>query len=380
MRMMKSFLRSVVWWPKLDSGVEIFIRSCRECTLVAAPNAPEPMLRKALPSGPWEDIAIDFLGPLPNGQHLLVAVDCYSRYLEVCEIGCTDSAETIICMLEMFSRYGVPSKIKTDNGPQFASEEFGDFCVDYNIQLVHTIPYWPQMNGQVERQNRSILKRLQIAQELGKDWRKELREYLLVYHATNHSTTGEAPSKLMLGRRIKTRLPQVPGYVDDEAVRDFDGLQKEKGREYADKRRRAEFSDIREGDRVFIKRMMKSHKLEANFSSEEFVVMKKTGSDVVVRSQLSGKEFRRNDTHLKKIPSGHIDSQHTTLQSEHTFRDDPVRDPEQNDQQLASNAGPDRISQEEPVPDSGNVQQQDEPARSKRACNQPSRFRDYVPH
>ncbi|XP_062557197.1 uncharacterized protein K02A2.6-like [Armigeres subalbatus] len=198
---MKSYLRSAVWWPKLDADAEKFVKSCRGCTLVSAPDVPEPMLRRPLPTGPWEDIAIDFIGPLPEGQYLLVLVDCYSRFLEICEMSCIDCAEAIGRLREVFGRFGVPSLLKADNGPQFASEEFKTFCREYGIQLVNTIPYWPQMNGQVERQNRSILKRLRIAQELGKDWRKELSEFILVYHSTNHATTGESPSKLMFGRR-----------------------------------------------------------------------------------------------------------------------------------------------------------------------------------
>ncbi|XP_058826785.1 uncharacterized protein K02A2.6-like [Topomyia yanbarensis] len=144
MRMMKSYLRSAVWWPKLDSDVETYVKKCRGCTLVTVPDAPEPMI------GSWEDIAVDFLGPLLEDQHLFVVVDSYSRYLEVCEMTRTESKDTIDRLREIFSRYGVPSLIKADNGPQFSSEEFKNFCKEYGIQLVSTIPYWPQMNGQVE--------------------------------------------------------------------------------------------------------------------------------------------------------------------------------------------------------------------------------------
>lgn len=359
-RMMKSYLRSAVWWPKLDADTENFVKSCRGCILVSAPDVPEPMLRKSLPSGPWEDIAIDYLGPLPGGQHLLVIVDCYSRYLEICEMTCIDSTETIGRLREVFGRFGIPSLIKADNGPQFASEEFRTFCSDYGIQLVNTIPYWPQMNGQVERQNRSILKRLRIAQDLGKDWRKELHEFLLVYHATNHTTTGEAPSKLMFGRRIKTRLPQVPVYFDDEAVRDFEGLQKEKGKSYSDRKRRAAYSEIQEGDNVFVKRMKKNHKLEADYSPEEYEVIRKRGSDVVVRSRLSGKEFRRNVTHLKKIPVSPDDPQpSSSKETDHITQD---------------------YSTDAETPDPETVQRQEEPIRGQRERQQPTKFKDYVPH
>ncbi|XP_058457021.1 plasma kallikrein-like [Malaya genurostris] len=91
----------------------------------------------------------------------------------------------------MFSRYGIPSAMKADNAPQLSGQcsEFKEFCEANGVRLMNTIPYWPQSNGEVERQNRSILKRLRIAQELGRDWRQELCFYLLTYHSTKHPTT-----------------------------------------------------------------------------------------------------------------------------------------------------------------------------------------------
>ncbi|XP_055605305.1 uncharacterized protein K02A2.6-like [Uranotaenia lowii] len=216
MRMMKGHLRANVWWPKMDHNIEQFVKTCQGCTLVSAPNPPEPMVRKELPSRPWEQIAVDFLGPLPEGEYLFVCVDFYSRYLEVVEMHDITTASTIDQLLIMFSRYGLPVSLRADNGPQFSSEEFRNFCEEQGIRLESTIPYWPQMNGEVERQNRSILKRLRIAQELGKNWRKELRQYLLTYHSAIHPTTGRSPSELMFGRRtplLSRSSVEDPGFA-----------------------------------------------------------------------------------------------------------------------------------------------------------------------
>lgn len=303
-RMMKSHLRTNVWWPRMDQDVENFVKQCKGCTLVSAPNPPEPMIRRELPDQPWKDIAADFLGPLPEGQYLLVVVDYYSRFIEVCEMNVITAAETIKELAIIFSRYGLPSTLRVDNGPQFSSkcEEFKDFCESNGIALVNTIPFWPAMNGEVERQNRSLLKRMRIAQELGKDWRAEMRKYLLTYHATSHSTTGKSPAELMFGRKIRSKLPQVESVnLNDGEVRDRDAVSKEKGRVYADSKRRAKESDISIGDRVVSKRMKKNNKLEADFSAEEFEVIKKVGGDVTVKSLETGKEYRRNVAHLKRI-------------------------------------------------------------------------------
>lgn len=200
---MKQRIRTKVWWPKIDAQVEAYVKKCRGCMMTAAPPPPEPMKRKELPNEPWQHIAIDFLGPLPSGDYLLVVVDYYSRFLEVEIMRKTDSTQTINRLRIIFARFGNPISITADNGPQFASEEFKFFCEDNNIQLINTIPYWPQQNGEVERQNRSILKRLTISQNEKSNWKLDLQEYLLMYRATPHSTTMKTPSELMFGRTIR---------------------------------------------------------------------------------------------------------------------------------------------------------------------------------
>ncbi|XP_055523140.1 uncharacterized protein K02A2.6-like [Wyeomyia smithii] len=308
--MMKSTLRLSLWWPRMDREVENFVRNCRGCILVAAPDAPEPMTRKQLPDGPWKEIAIDFLGPLPEGQWLFVVVDYYSRFVEVVEMWDITASNTIRELSTMFGRFGVPITMRADNGPQLGSEckEPKAFCKEFDITLVNTIPYWPQANGEVERQNRSILERLRISQELGKDWRLELRKYLLAYHSTTHPTTG-SPSKLLFGRRIRNKLPSIPEREEDEMVRDRDKIVKEKGKVYSGNKRRARRNEIKNGDLVYVKRQRKDNKLATDYSSELFKVVKRKESEVTVKSLNSGNEYKRYVSHLKKAEAQVQDAQ-----------------------------------------------------------------------
>ena len=57
----------------------------------------------------------------------------------------------------------------SDNGPHFVAEAFETFLKDNEIKSRKTTPLWPQVNGEIERQSRSLLKRMQIAQVEGKD-------------------------------------------------------------------------------------------------------------------------------------------------------------------------------------------------------------------
>ncbi|XP_055522692.1 uncharacterized protein LOC129716873 [Wyeomyia smithii] len=176
--------------------------------------------------------------------------------------------------------------MRTDNGPQFVSELLNKFCTEHGIKLVQTTPYWPQANGEVERANRALKKRLQISQEsTDADWRWDLRTYLLLYNSTPHSTTGVAPSALMFGRVLRDKLPSISLTSEQyEDIQDRDRERKLTEAEYADKRRHAQPSSLNPGDLVVAKRMIKENKLAGNFSPEELVVVEKSGQDVTLES------------------------------------------------------------------------------------------------
>ena len=70
------------------------------------------------------------------------------------------------------------------------------------------IPLWPRANGEVERQNRSLLKAMWVAQADGKNWRIELNKFLLAYRSTSHATTGVNPAELFCKRILIIKLPE----------------------------------------------------------------------------------------------------------------------------------------------------------------------------
>lgn len=304
MTKMKQRLRSKVWWPKIDQQVEAFVKKCRGCMLVAAPSAPEPLKRKELPSEPWQHVAIDFMGPLPSQHNLFIIVDYFSRYLEVEIMKKIDATETIKRMERIFARFGIPLSITADNGPQFISDEFKKYCELNNIKLIHTTPYWPQQNGEVERQNRTILDVVKISQNTGGNWMEDLQKYLLMYRSTKHSTTQRTPSEMMFGWNIRDKLPHIHTPIErDEEVADCDREKKEKGKQYADSKRNAKENELKIGDEVLIKRSIKTNKLSTTFEPEPYKIVDRKGSEATVEALDSGKRYRRNVTHLKKIIS-----------------------------------------------------------------------------
>ena len=307
----KQRLRSYAWWPGMDKGVERLCRTCFECQLVAQPDAPEPIVSTRLPEQPWEHLAMDLMGPLPNGEHVLVVVDYYSRYYEVGFMRSTVSKKIIEFCESVFSRWGLPKSIRTDNGPQFASAEFQEYLKQENIRWVSTTPLWPRANGEVERQNRSILKSLKLAASAKKDYKAELRKYLVAYRSTPHSTTGVSPFELMTGRKMRTRLSTVDSVPAESqmhsSTRDADALAKLKAKKAADRQRGARDSVINPGDTVLVdaKRAPKN-KLSTTFEKEPYTVKARQGSEVICGNEQH--ELRRNVAVTRKITSPEVDA------------------------------------------------------------------------
>ena len=89
-----------------------------------------------------------------------------------------------------------------------------------------------------ERQNRSLLKRIKIAQIEKRNWKEELGSLLIMYSTTPHSKTGVSPAELLFRRKLRTHIPGIEEFpVDDQEVRDRDREAKEKGKLYADEKR-----------------------------------------------------------------------------------------------------------------------------------------------
>ena len=78
----KALLREKVWFLAIDKMVEHTMQEFIPCQATTIDNSRKPLQMTLLPDGPWQEVSIDFID-LPNGEHLLVIVDDYSRFPEV---------------------------------------------------------------------------------------------------------------------------------------------------------------------------------------------------------------------------------------------------------------------------------------------------------
>ena len=84
--------------------------------------------------------------------------------------------------------------LRSDNGGEFTSNEFKDFCKEVGIKRELTTPYNPQKNGVVERKNRSIMEEVRSMihdQDLPMHlWEEATRTVVYVQNRISHSALG----------------------------------------------------------------------------------------------------------------------------------------------------------------------------------------------
>ena len=155
-------------------------------------------------------------------------------------------------MDQLFSTFGAPPVVKSENGPPFNEEEFAKFACVLGFKHQKVTPLWPRANGKVERSVKTLKKCIKAAKVEVRNWRKEKQAILRNYRTTPHATTGVAPAVLLLKWPVRT--PQV-NHMDPvaEIVRERDSSQKLKMKARADNKAYMKPCNISPGEAVLVK-------------------------------------------------------------------------------------------------------------------------------
>ena len=124
---MKAVARMHVWWPNIDHKIESCVYECDDCQRNPRNPARAPLHPWEQPEKPWKCLHIDFAGPF-CGSMWLVLVDAQSKWPEVMQMKSTTASKTVEVLRSLFSRFGIPHQLVSDNGPQFVSDEYKQFC------------------------------------------------------------------------------------------------------------------------------------------------------------------------------------------------------------------------------------------------------------
>ncbi|XP_060863495.1 uncharacterized protein K02A2.6-like [Metopolophium dirhodum] len=150
----KAITRSYFWWPRLDKEIESYVKSCEVCVSCQSSPVVDRQAKWAEAVGPLEQVHLDFL--YLNNKNYLVWIDAFTKWPDVIEMSKMNSVYLIDKLSEIFGRFGLPNTIIPDNGPQFRSSEFIEFCKQNGIVFYTSPPFHPATNGAAENAVKSF--------------------------------------------------------------------------------------------------------------------------------------------------------------------------------------------------------------------------------
>ena len=267
-------------WPGMWKEVRQFVRTCGGCQRAARnTNAKAPLQPLPVVSEPFTKVAFDIVGPLPRTtsgyKYLLTMICLFTKFPVAIPLRRVDNETVLNAMMEVFSTYGIPREILTDQGSVFTSKLTRHLCKTLNIDKVQISPYHPQSNGSLERWHACLKSMLRKAGGNLKEWDCTLKYLLLAYRDSPHSVTGFSPFTLMFGREVRGPLELLrTSWVDEdvedcnvsewlvgvklkmaemaELVSDRERVAKTKMKKYYDKPAKAKHFDV--GEMVLVRR------------------------------------------------------------------------------------------------------------------------------
>ena len=147
----------------MKSDAADYVKKCYPCQRMS------PILKSLVQdlvsiSSPWPfaQWGIDIVGLLPTAptqkKLLLVATDYFSKWTEAYAFfSIKDRDVTRFIWKNIVYRFGIPRSIVSDNGPQFDSRAYRDFCQKLKTKNLYSTPRYPQSNDQAEASNKTLL-------------------------------------------------------------------------------------------------------------------------------------------------------------------------------------------------------------------------------
>ena len=206
------------YWPGWKEDVRRYCARCPECsTYHRGGPKKQGALRPQLVGEPWERVAIDLTGPHPTSRsghvYILTVIDLFTKWAEAIPLRNKEAVTVARALMDVvFSRFGVPLQLLSDNGKEFDNIVLKEICRLLEVDKIRTTTYQARTNGGVERLHRTMNSMLaKVVAENQRDWDQHLPHLMGAYRASRHESTGYSPNFLMFGRENLAPLDVILG-------------------------------------------------------------------------------------------------------------------------------------------------------------------------
>jgi hypothetical protein len=193
-----------LYWPSMRQDIAQFIADCEPCQRAHVVRHGYHPLQSIHARYPFDHVAVDLLGPLPDSagcKYALVFVDIATRVTLV--RGLADSKELTVAraLLNVFCDFGFPKIVQSDNGTEFINSLLRDVrhLAGFDHRFVSS--WHPRANGVAEVMVREIKRLLRKKLDLlSQDWAHYLPSIQFALNQRISARTRSKPFELLFGR------------------------------------------------------------------------------------------------------------------------------------------------------------------------------------
>lgn len=203
-------VKQLFYWKSLKVGVEDYVRQCLICQQAKHSNTlPDGLLQPLpIPTGAWQEESMDFIEGLPRvggPNTILEVVDRFTKYAHFIPVKHPFRAQTIVRTFfdNVVKLYGIPKCIVFYQDKIFTSNFWRELFKLLGTQLLLSLAYHLQTDGQTERVNQCLEMNLRCAvhEDLTK-WKSWLSQAEFWYNTTNHTSLGCSPFHALYGYEV----------------------------------------------------------------------------------------------------------------------------------------------------------------------------------
>jgi RNase H-like domain found in reverse transcriptase/Reverse transcriptase (RNA-dependent DNA polymerase)/Integrase zinc binding domain/Chromo (CHRromatin Organisation MOdifier) domain len=208
------------FWPGAKTWITDYIKGCATCqqnkNLTHRVKTPLFRIPSSINAKPFSHIAMDLITGLPES-------DGYDAILTIVDHGCSRAAIFLPCsttitgagiaqlyLEHLFRWFGIPQKIISDRDPRFTSHFARELTKGLGISQNLSTAFHPQTDGLSERTNQWVEQYLRLIAANQNEWSKWLPMATAVHNNSKNSTTGFAPSELLIGWEPPLATEQRP--------------------------------------------------------------------------------------------------------------------------------------------------------------------------
>src|SRR5256885_4774067 len=163
---------------------------------------------------PFERIGIDFVRPLEKtrrgNRYILVIMDYLTKWPEAKAMKDATATNVVKFIYKVIiCKHGCLKIILTDRRTHFRNKLVKELCEKFEIKHKLSAPYHPQINGLVERFNRTLCESLAKVLEKENQWDEHIEQVLFAYRTTKHATTKRTPFFKTYGREATLPIDEI---------------------------------------------------------------------------------------------------------------------------------------------------------------------------